>query len=877
GTFTNASPSTQTLYLPAIGTWMVGMGPAMPRGPQQAGPPAMPSWMPPRPIEVNVSGTGPGWIWKDNDGAADLTGTVDDDIANDGKITLGVATANKTISGHVYNPAGNAGIQNANVFAFSPMGGMGSYAQSGSDGSFTLKVMDGSYQVGAFVPGMPPSQEISVEVKTVSSVTTIYANGTATTDLIIRIQNPESMYTISGKVTDGTNVIKDASISARRTDAPGNLGGKTDSMGKYILYAQAGTWIVGAFLPQYGNLTEQTVTIATASQANVDFAPATGTTFRTVKDRVYKDVNSSGAYNADTDLLLANVHVDFNRTGYQNGSLTNQSGQYTILVPDGTYTVTAWSPEIGKIPPQTVVVSADINLTGAADLPVADTKTVTINFVNASAQPVTLSEVYVQMDKLGSKDVSNETSRDNVSSLTLTVPAGTGYEYVVELAIPGVADQTLTMAGGGSTTVTGADINADSANDIYKVVVDDNETINVTVPALFTVSGTAKDASNNLLTDTVINIKKAGSNDVALAVKTDASGNYSVNLPASGAGTPYLFQIDKGGYIDTGLSVAVAGTTTQNLDANKASLTISGQIKVGSAGVEGAKVFGKELGGGFTSTETDAQGNYSLPVTAGDWKISAASDGYQEKEYQNSANQDIVVSVAASVPSIDVTLATQKTGLATVNNSDLNPSAGATFEHSSAGLALIAPQNAIASSQATYQMEDYEVANVTSSPTAKTIGGEAVQISAYEPSGSSMMPKTSFDNNVTIEKKYTKAELAAEGLDTFAEVENVSMSYFDNSASNWEPVLTNIAYLDSNDQPVIPTNNLSNVASVVYAGVSDHMTVYSPTNQSPDGLAPAAPTSAAGTATSGTITISWTAPTTNNGGSALTDLLGSEV
>ncbi|MDP2991601.1 MAG: Ig-like domain-containing protein, partial [Kiritimatiellota bacterium] len=241
GTFDNASPSTQTLYLPSTGTWMIGMGPAMPRGPQQAGPPAMPSWMPPKSIEVNVSGTGPSWTWKDADGAATL-----DASSTDGKITIGIATANKTINGHVYNPAGNAGIQNANVFAFSPLGGMGSYAQSGSDGSFTLKVMDGSYQVGAFVPGMPPSQEIPVEVKTVSSVTTIYANGTATTDLIIKIQNPESMYTISGKVTDGTNVIKDASISARRTDAPGNLGGKTDSMGKYILYVQAGTWVVGA-------------------------------------------------------------------------------------------------------------------------------------------------------------------------------------------------------------------------------------------------------------------------------------------------------------------------------------------------------------------------------------------------------------------------------------------------------------------------------------------------------------------------------------------------------------------------------------------------------------------------------------------------------
>jgi hypothetical protein len=871
GTLTNASPSTQTLYLPATGTWSVGMGPAMPRGPQQSGPPPMPSWMPPRPIEVNASGSGPSWTWKDADGAA--TG---DTSASDGKITLAVTTADKTISGHVYGPTGSTGIQNAMVNAFSPMGGMGSYAESGADGAFSLKVMDGSYQVGAFIPGMPPSQQVPVEVKTVSSVTTVYANGVATTDLILRVQNPSSMYTISGKVTDGTNVIKDASVYARRTDGPGNVGTKTDSMGKYILYVQAGTWAVGVFLPQYGNLTEQTVTVSTASQADIDFAPSSSTTFRTVKDRVYKDVDNSGAYSVG-DTLLANVHVDFEKTGYHNGAMTDQNGQYTILVPDGVYTVAAWSPDVGKIPPQTVTVAADMNLTGNADLPVADTRTVIINFVDGSGSPVTVSEAYVQMDKLSSQNISNETSRENVSSLTLTVPAGTGYEYVLDVDIPGIIDSSLRTAGAVGTTVTGTDVNSDSVNDIYKVAVDGNETINITVPALYTVSGTAKDDSNNLLTDTVINIKKDNSDEIALAVKTDSSGSYSVQLPASDSGA-YLFQIDKAGYIDTGISVVVDGTKTQNLVAAEGNLTISGQILAGSSGVDGAKVYAKELGGGFASTETDAQGNYVLSVTGGDWKVSATSDDYQEKEYQNSSSQDIVVSLSGSDQAgINVTLTTLKTGLADINNADVTPSSGATFEHSAAGLELIAPQNAIAASQATYQMEDYEVANVTSTPTAKTIGGKAISISTYEPSGSFMVPKSSFSDDVTIKKTYTVAELAAAGIDTFTEAEGVKMSYFDESASNWEPVLTDIVYLDINNQPVIPNNTLSNVTSVVYAGVSDHMTVYSPTNGSPDGLAPSSPSSAVGSASSGQITVSWTAPTTNADGTALTDLLGYEV
>jgi len=421
-----------------------------------------------------------------------------DAAADDGEITLGVITADKTISGHVYGPTGSTGIQNANINAFSPMGGMGSFAESGSDGAFTLKVTDGTYQVGVFVPGMPPSAQVPVEVKTVGAVTTVYANGAVTTDLILRMQNPESMFTISGKVTDGTNVIKDASVYARRTDAPGNLGTKTDSMGKYILYVSAGTWAVGVFLPQYGNLAEQTVTISTASQADVDFAPAVNTTFRTVKDQVYKDVDSSGTYTGG-DTLLANVHVDFDKSGYHNTAMTDQSGQYSILVPDGTYTVTAWSPDTGKIPPQTVVVAADINVTGAADLPVADTKTVTINFKDGSGNAVSVPKTYVQMDKLGSKDISNETSRENVSSLSLAVPAGADYQYVLNIEIPGVLDSALTVTSPTAGTVTGHDTDSDLTNDIYQAKVEGDLTLNVVVPTLYTVSGAALDDSSNPL------------------------------------------------------------------------------------------------------------------------------------------------------------------------------------------------------------------------------------------------------------------------------------------------------------------------------------------------------------------------------------------
>jgi hypothetical protein len=884
GTYTALSPYTTTLYLPSAGTYSVGMGPAMPRGPQQSGPPPMPNWMPPGPIQVGTAGTAPNWTCTDPADAA-----VTSDIVNDCEVTANVVAAggNLTIAGHVYAPTGTTGIQNVEVFAYSPMGGMGSHASTNANGAFSLPVTNGSYQVGAYIMGMPPSQTVPVEVKTVGGTTTIYANGITTTDVIIRIQNPETMYTISGKVSDGTNVVKDASVRARRTDGPGNVGTKTDSMGKYILYVQAGTWAVGTFLPQYGNLAEQTVTVPPA-KADLDFAPAVTTTFFTVQERAFEDVNNDGNYDAGTDTTIANAHIDFESlTGYHNSAVTDSQGIYTINLPAGTYTQTAWDPNTGKMPAQTTVVTGNIALdSGLADVPTPDLQTVTINFVDSLGAPVTLRDVYVRMDQLGSADVSNEVSRENVSSLTLQIPGPTGanFQYDLGIEIPGISDEALSVASPTPNIITTNDIDADGRTDIYQVKVEAARTLNVTVPTLYTVSGQATDGTNPL-PNTVINIKKAPSgtsinetDEIALTAKTDGNSNYSVQLPASGA-TPYLFQIDKAGYIDTGISVVVDSAETQNLDATKADKTISGRVTIGSTGVEGAKVYAEELGGGFAMAETNALGDYTLSVPANtNWKISATSDTYQQEFYQDSAGRNAVASmVATNQTGVNITLDTPKTGLADLNNLDLNPSSGATFEHTAAGLELIAPLNAVAASQATYQIEDKEVANVADSPTAKVIGGEGVEIGVFEPSGSSMMPKQNLNGKVTIEKEYTKAELVAAEVDTFQKAEGIKMSYYDESASNWEPVLTNITYLNAQRQPVIPTNTLSNVTYVVYAGTADHLTVFAPTIQNPDGLAPKAPTSIAGSAGNGSVLISWTAPTQNADNTTLVDLLGYEI
>ncbi len=72
------NPTPVQLFLPD-GNWMVGMGPALPKGPM-SGPPPMPNWMPPMPINVTVSSNGT--VVKESS-----------DTVNDGTILITISTA----------------------------------------------------------------------------------------------------------------------------------------------------------------------------------------------------------------------------------------------------------------------------------------------------------------------------------------------------------------------------------------------------------------------------------------------------------------------------------------------------------------------------------------------------------------------------------------------------------------------------------------------------------------------------------------------------------------------------------------------------------------------------------------------------------------
>ena len=56
----------------------------------------------------------------------------------------------------------------------------------------------------------------------------------------------------------------------------------TDSSGNYTLYVDTGAWQVGAFVPGYGRMDNQSVTVASANQSGINFAPSGATTYWSV-------------------------------------------------------------------------------------------------------------------------------------------------------------------------------------------------------------------------------------------------------------------------------------------------------------------------------------------------------------------------------------------------------------------------------------------------------------------------------------------------------------------------------------------------------------------------------------------------------------------
>ncbi|MEK6854135.1 MAG: carboxypeptidase-like regulatory domain-containing protein, partial [Nanoarchaeota archaeon] len=675
----------------ADGIWWVGVGPQMPKGPM-AGPPPTPTYVMPKPLEIKVTASPLAYV--------ETSGT-----ANNGVLEFTLTNAGKQIRGLVKDGA-NKVMASAEVFAYDPQGGFGTHATTDTTGAFTMQVVAGSYTVGSFVPGMPPSKEVSVTVTThatdylvingVTPAITPAAAATGATAFVLKVAKPD--FTISGKVTDGTNVVQGASVYSYRTDGPGFANANTDSAGQYTLYVSNGTWKVGSFLPQYGSLTEQSVTIAGASQANINFAPTSTGTFFAVSGRVYQDIAVGGGFGgADVAIQGAFVRITGNSTN--NEAITGSDGKYSFNVPAGNgYVLKAFAPGIGELPSL-----AAFNVSAATidkDIVMTAPRTITIT-LSAS-----VTEAFVDM--FSSTGVGGHTSIRNTTTGTLSLPDGS---YKINVNIPGAVIGLTDIAGTDGTVYS---------NTTGIVTVDSAEALTITVPTLRTVSGTVTDGTNNIA-DAWVEIFNSATGTYA-GTKSAANGTFSLKVPDSA--TAYKINAMKPGYFrdQTSLTVNGSNPASQTVTVATATLAISGTVSIGATGAANAFVRAEKQGGGFSGTQADANGVYSLPVNAGTWKVFALAEGYAEV-----AATSLAVVASSSVTGVNITLSTLVT-LNAPKSKPMTPSSGGTIEDVTAGIKVTFPASALGSSTSAGNVQAKETNNFRSTATANIVGGTAQEI-----------------------------------------------------------------------------------------------------------------------------------------------------
>lgn len=698
------SPISYTLPVQSTTTYQVGVGPNMPEAFFTPGAPPPPppvfTFMPPPNIEVVVE-------------SSNVTGK---------NFTL--TTANKNIIGTVLDSSG-AGVSGAGVFA-RPVGdsttattssvGFGTGGQTGVSGSFSLNVVPGVYVVGVFKPGMPsvPDKQITVP-----------SSGDNTPASLTFKLGANTSLTISGSIKDDSgNAIPYAGVGGRKVNSTsdttliggGNqnfVGGQSDANGAYTLYVSAGTWIVESYAPGFGKLGTKTITVSSSSLSGQDFSAQNLTLYSISGQATKASVAQQG------------VMVRAEGTNGGNMVSTDASGNYTIKVPAGTYTVTCMFPGVGESAPFTADVTSGNDSTNT-DCTLAAPITVTVNITDGT-NPIQSAFVDVR----DSNGRGNGTSQSVISGVnavyTINVPPGT---YTVRAGHPayGPVGTTASVGATGAITYT------------------------ATAGQMFAVSGTVSNPSATAINGawvTLIGTPTGQTNLISMGAQTNSSGVYSISIPA---GT-YRLRADKPGYKSPAESTftVTAATTGKNVTLTAATKTITGTVTLSSVGVSGTFVDAVNGAGGFAVAQTDSSGAYSLAIDTGTWTLRARSIGYE-------GTRAGVVVGGASVPDQTITLSAMSGFTVKQERQEtITPTAGGMITNADiSGFKMNIPANALGTGSNAGTVKTQNNTAVPNPSTGTVLAKNAVTISAIDSSG---QPIKNLNDDVTIVVPYTEADI----------------------------------------------------------------------------------------------------------------------
>jgi len=812
-----------TIPIPQVnGNWGIGIGPAMPKGGGGgfSGPPPAPNWAVPSPISVTVTGC-PSACVSSVSSVATTTNT------------FTISTADKTISGVLKDGSGNS-IANAMVYAYSPStdsgGGGGGSTQTSTSGTFSIKVVAGSYIVGAYSPGIGESRKVTVVMNS-SGTNVFFVDGSPTASTGSSGANPFTLkmvkpgYTITGQVTDGTNTaVGNAPVFAYRTDGPGRADAMSDSStGNYTIYVDNGTWKVSSFISGFGPMAEQTVTIAGANQSGINFAPSSSQVFSIYSGNIYEDLNSDNAYATTTEAIVGAVIRLSNGTSVNEG-VSGADGAFSIRVPSAAgYTIKdIFSPSYGKIAPYDSSGTAigTLNLTASSTnkyirVPVRNTVNFTIK--DSNGNPLTVSKAFIDLiDK--TTGLGNHIQITNATSTSLLIASSTS--PTIRAYVQGIPPANISVASDSTQTfVTSGNLSVTHATEAVKITVNTSSTGAALSNIVGTVYKTAATAGNELDGAWIQFVDQT--NGVQFGTQATSTGGYSI----SAANGTYQVLVSKPQYVATPVTVTVSGTTTQNLIMTASSLTISGTVTTVKSGVSSvaasAFVRAEKIGGGQALTQTDISGAYTLNVTPGTWKVFAAADGYTEGP---SSSNPVVVSSSQTGVNVTLTSASSlQSKLATSNN--FSAQSAGTFTDSTVNTSVNLDAQALDTADNSSYLTVKETSNYPNTSSVNIIASKAKDISAF--SNGSQVTDLKVGKKADIELTYTKAELTSSSILTTTAVGKLTVVSYSANKGDWETLSTVPTYKDSTGAALAsPSSDLSNVSSVTFAAQGTHFSAY---------------------------------------------------
>ena len=497
-----------------------------------------------------------------------------------------------------------------------------------------------------------PPQEIEVEVTGLPDNPSVKENSQIPNDGEIYFEVTSAQYQIIGYVKDSNgNPIPDAGVDAFQIKGFGMPSHtQTDSQGKFVLKVgipaglKEASFGLSVFKPGLPSIPPKTVLVKPNSNnedgnSTADVYLEGGILITESNPLIIKIPKSSltisGKVLDDADLTVAqpaafvSVWAYNEKTGELVHSKTDLSGNYVLYVSPGTWKVQAHLPDLGDLPPLTVVVTdhsvGNINLKPSQK----ESQMGTISGqVLASSQPISEAHLWIEGRTSSGFPYENDTKVDDQGRYQLKVPAG---NYQLHCWTPDygeIGSYSISISAQETKTVN---FSIDTSQLSILSFIFQNATSSM--QGFVEVFNPSTHQGNG------IEILDLSSPKETLKVP---AGDYEImaHIPGFGDFSPTSPQPNV-----QGLITLSPGSTTIvfSLPSSSEQVILSGQITSSGEPISNAFVWVENLDlGHHFGTMTDASGTYLLRIAKGNYRIGVDKPGYSSLPEEITISQDTV-------------------------------------------------------------------------------------------------------------------------------------------------------------------------------------------------------------------------------------------